>query len=206
MSVQVKICATRSLEAAQAAHKAGAEFVGMVFTPYTKTHTVDSETAKQIGNAMKGKVNVVGVFQNMPIADVQRIIEECQVNYAQFHGDEDPEYLSHIPVRLIKAFRFPGAVDLEQARREMRRFKVEYYLVDRIKQSEGPMLDLKTVSELAKEFPIAFAGGLNPGNVSEVITVVKPKMVDVASGVETNGQQDLEKIKQFIKNAKGVSI
>jgi phosphoribosylanthranilate isomerase len=205
-NIKVKICATRSLEAAQIAAETGAEFLGMVFTPFIKTHTVDRKVAQQIGKKMKGKISLVGVFQNMPLGEVQKIIAECNLDYAQFHGDETQEYISQIPVKVIKAFRFPGKVDIVTARKQMKQYTVDYYLVDRIKQSEGPMLDLRTVSTLAREFPLAFAGGLNQENVIDVIRIVKPKMVDVASGVETNGQQDMGKIKQFINNAKGAAV
>jgi len=206
MKVKVKICATRSLKAAQTAADSGADFLGMVFTPHTKTHTIAMDVAREIGKKMKGKILLVGVFQNMPLEEVQKIIKECNLDYAQFHGDESPEYISNIKVKAIKAFRFPALVDLIQARKLMKKFAVDYYLVDRIKQSEGPMLDLKKVKILAKEFQIIFAGGLNPENVSEVIREVNPVMVDVASGVESDGQQDLNKIKKFIENAKGVTI
>jgi len=202
MKVKVKICAIRSLGAARVASAAGADFLGLVFTPHAMTHTVDFEVARRIGKEMKGRIDLVGVFQNMPLEQVQKIIIDCHLDYAQFHGDEVPEYISQIHVKVIKVFRFAGEFDVKKARKQMMRFHVKYYLVDRIKQSEGPMLNLETVNALAKEFPLAFAGGLNPDNVVEVIKTVKPKIVDVASGVETNGQQDLEKIKQFIANAK----
>ena len=205
-SVQVKICATRSLKAAQIAAESGAEFLGMVFTPHTKTHTVSMQVAKKIGKIMKGKIQLVGVFQNMPLEEVQQIITECNLDFAQFHGDEQPEYIDQIKVKVIKAFRFPGDVNLSQARKQMKKYQVNYYLVDRIKQSEGPMLDFEKVKALAKEFPLVFAGGLNPENVAEVIQVVKPVMVDVASGVEIDGKQDLQKIRSFVKNAKGVTV
>src|SRR5882672_4188640 len=127
MKVKVKICATRSLEAARIAADSDAEFLGLVFTPHIKTHTVDKEVAKEIGKKMKGKINLVGVFQNMPLDEVQRIIEECNLDFAQFHGDEQPSYINQINVKVIKAFRFPGTFDVEQARKQMRRFQVDYY-------------------------------------------------------------------------------
>jgi phosphoribosylanthranilate isomerase len=206
MNVKVKICATRNLQAAKQAADSGAEFLGMVFTPHTRTHTVDRSVAKEIGKIMKGRITLVGVFQNMPLAQVAEIISECNLDYVQLHGDETQEYINQIKLPVIKAFRFPAAFSIEEARKKMRSFKVKYYLVDRIKQSEGPMLDIKTVSILAKEFPLIFAGGLNAKNVKDVIRTVKPFMVDVASGVEKNGQQDLERIQQFITSAKGVTI
>ena len=88
----------------------------------------------------------------------------------------------------------------------MKQYKVDYYLLDRIKQGEGPMLNLEKASFLSKLFPLILAGGLNPENIASVITRVKPHAVDVASGVETDGEQDLEKIRMFIKNAKGAKI
>lgn len=203
MSIKVKICATRSIEAAQVAVAEGAEFLGLVITPKVKTHTVNIELAKSICKKVKGKINLVGVFQNMLLDEVKKIIADCNLDYAQFHGDESPQYLSKIAIKKIKAFRFPGEFDIDEAQKKMRQFKVDYYLLDRIKQSQGPMLNLHTVSRLTDQFPIIFAGGLNADNVAEIIKKVKPQIVDVASGVETNGKQDLEKIRAFIKNAQG---
>lgn len=199
---RVKICATRSLEAARVVVSEGAEFLGLVFIPHIKTHMVDMKVAKQIEREMQGKIYLVGVFQNMPLKDVQKIIEDCHLDYAQFHGDESPEYISHIKIKVIKAFRFSGKFDREEARKQMQKFKVNFYLVDRIRQSEGQMLNLETVALLAREFPLIFAGGLTPENVADVVKKVRPYAVDVASGVETDGKQDLGKIREFIEKAK----
>lgn len=55
--------------------------------------------------------------------------------------------------------------------------------------------------------PIILAGGLNPINVAAAIAKVRPWSVDVSGGVEneTGTRKDIEKVKAFIKNAKGVS-
>jgi phosphoribosylanthranilate isomerase len=49
---------------------------------------------------------------------------------------------------------------------------------------------------------VILAGGLTPDNVQLGIKKVRPCMVDVSSGVETEGEKDLKKISVFIKKAK----
>jgi anthranilate synthase/indole-3-glycerol phosphate synthase/phosphoribosylanthranilate isomerase len=56
---------------------------------------------------------------------------------------------------------------------------------------------------------VILAGGLNPDNVVDIVEKLgeagsKVVGLDVSSGVETNGAQDLEKIRAFVKAAKSV--
>ena len=47
------------------------------------------------------------------------------------------------------------------------------------------------------------AGGLNPGNVSDVVFRWHPDLVDVSSGVEQSpGKKDHQAIRQFVSAAK----
>jgi len=48
----------------------------------------------------------------------------------------------------------------------------------------------------------ALAGGLTPENVAKAIAVVRPDIVDVSSGVETNGYKDPLKIDRFIETVR----
>lgn len=204
MSVKVKICAMRSLKTAQLAFNAGADFLGLVFVPNHR-HTINKSVAKVISKNLKGKISLVGLFQNQPLDEVLQGIKDYNLDYIQLHGDETPEYVNQINVKVIKAFRLAGDFDTEKTKKEMGLYKVNYYLLDRVKTGQGAMLNLKKSRTLSKQFPLMFAGGLNPNNIASIISDIKPQVVDVATGVETDGEQDLEKIRLFIRNAKGVS-
>jgi phosphoribosylanthranilate isomerase len=54
-----------------------------------------------------------------------------------------------------------------------------------------------------KNKKVILAGGLHEENVEEAIRLINPYMVDVSSGVETEGKKDLDKIQSFINKAKG---
>lgn len=69
----------------------------------------------------------------------------------------------------------------------------------------GQRTDWKTarVARESAAVPVILAGGLTPETVAEAIRIVEPYGVDVSSGVETDRAKDPEKIRAFLRNAKG---
>ena len=196
MSVKVKICGIRTLDAAEIAIDAGADFLGFNFVPTSKRYINPSDAAKII-NEIKSKVKIVGVFQDADVNYVNNLSSSLGLDFAQLHGDEDNAYINKVGIPVIKSTMIDGQVN---------KIEADYLLLDRVKRGKGEMIAFKKAAELATGYPIFLAGGLNPGNVADVIRRVHPFGVDVAGGIETNGHQDLEKIKFFIRNAKGASL
>ncbi len=195
--VKVKICGVRSLEMAQLAIDAGTDFLGFNFVPTSKRY-LDPKSAEKIVSKIKGKIKTVGVFQNERIDEINKIAEKLDLDYVQLHGDEDVEYRKKIKRKIIQKIHTDWSFTDKQ--------NCEYFLLDREVQGKGKMIDLKIAKELTKYFPTFIAGGLTPKNVKDVVRKVKPFAVDVAGGIETEGEPDVKKIKLFIKNAKGVNL
>ena len=87
----------------------------------------------------------------------------------------------------------------------------DYYLLDsfNLKTNQvggtGLVHDWNVSKEIVKKLnkPVFLAGGLNPNNVHDAISIVKPYGVDVNSGCKNElGYKDKEKIKNFVINAK----
>lgn len=202
--VKVKICGVRSLLAAKAAIKGGADFVGLNFIPTSK-RKIDPELAKDIRQIAKGRVLVVGIFQDQPIEQVNSLISKLGLDLVQLHGVEDEDYMQQVKVPIVKSFTIAPDDDLQVLALKLNSSKAQYILVDRLSQGEGEAVALGSLSKLIPHLQkkLFLAGGLVPENVATKVEQLKPFVVDVAGGIETNGEQNVMKIQQFIYEAKG---
>jgi phosphoribosylanthranilate isomerase len=196
MKVQVKICGIRSLRSALAAVTGGADFIGFNFVPASKRY-IDPEMCQTIIGQIKGKIKIVGVFQNAPVDQVNTIAAMLDLDFVQLHGEESDAYMKKMNRPVIKSTNIYNVPANETAR---------YILLDRIKQGQGSLVDFSRAEEFAKQYKIFLAGGLTPDTVALAIKKVKPFAVDVAGGIETDGKEDEQKINRFIANAKGVVL
>ncbi|UOQ87208.1 phosphoribosylanthranilate isomerase [Gracilibacillus salinarum] len=196
---QVKICGLQNQLAIEAA--AGADFIGFVFAKSTRRVTIDEAT--ELAKYVPDGVKKVGVFVNESMETIRTIAEQVNLDYVQLHGDESPAFCRDIGLPVIKAFEVRDPSDLEK----VAQYDCDYYLLDspggKYRGGSGETFDWS----IAKQYDflqkrIILAGGLRPGNVQEAITEVMPHGVDVSSGVETDGEKDLDKIHAFIDAVK----
>ena len=199
----VKICGITNVDDALAALSAGANFLGFVFAESPRK--VDASTAKHIRRILGGDVRTVGVFTEES-DDVLRIIDECELSFAQLHGGQSEEFAQRIGAgRVIRAVRVKG----ERTIAGLELFpNAASYLLDTYREAlaggTGETFDWDLAVQ-AKSFgkPILLSGGLNPGNVFEAVMRVRPFAADVSSGIEASpGIKDHEKIKEFIENVR----
>ncbi|KAI1843464.1 hypothetical protein JX266_010290 [Neoarthrinium moseri] len=231
----VKICGTRTPEAALAAAEAGADLIGMILVPKRK-RTVSDEAATAISKAIHGfsrpatntKTNIdktiasdffasasqkvtaqgrtrpllVGVFLDQPLEEVLELQQRYNLDIVQLHGNEPVEWATSIPVPVIHKF-VPGDAGIGAR---------GYHAVPLLDSGSGSgkLLDSVDIkAELAKdgELRIVLAGGLNPSNVAKAVNGLGSEAsqvvaIDVSSGVEVDGAQDIATIQNFIATVK----
>jgi len=201
VSVRVKICGIRTVADARAAVAAGADYLGVNFHP-PSPRFVEAGQARAIVEAVVG-TPVVGVFVDLPRAEVEWLAAEVGLAALQFHGEEDPAYCTGWDRPTLKALRVrPG----DDAAALASRYRTDYILLDSyvagVPGGTGVRLDPESARGIPPE-RLFVAGGLTPDTVAEVVRALRPYAVDVASGVEERpGVKDHDKIDAFIRRAK----
>lgn len=197
----VKICGIRYLHEARWAVENGAWAIGEVFAPSKRRITPAQALA--INSYLDSSIVKVGVFVNEDPYRVNIIARFCQLDMVQLHGNESPEYCSEIQLPIIKAFRPAGPVHSA----DLDRWPVRACLFDAGNAHEyggtGQSFNHEWIQGLAGDPRLIVAGGLNPGNVGEVVRKLHPLAVDVSSGVEfPDGGKDLALIQLFMQQVK----
>lgn len=201
---KVKICGMQTLEDAKYAMDAGADFIGFVFAP-SKRQVTFEQAAGIIKELNTEKTKTVGVFVNPTAEEAAAALKETGLDYIQFHGDEAEALVEQFKERSIKAF--PSNSELSN--REKFNYPSKFILIDSPRREfyggTGTTFDWESFDqEGLDKSRFALAGGLKPDNIKEAITTFTPALVDVSSGVETDGMKDHKKISEFIKNVKEV--
>src|SRR5689334_11720609 len=205
----VKICGLRTIEHAVAAAEAGADLLGFIFAPARRQ--ISPATAAQISQAARSaspagrRITLVGVFVNEAPARMRAVAAECGLDAIQLNGDEPAEIAEQLSdIAVIKAFRF-DATPVEEAWLQSERANVRLLVDAHVPGAyggAGVMADWDRARLLARQRPIALAGGLTPDSVGAAIDQVRPWGVDVSSGVETDGVKDVAKIRAFVDAAR----
>ncbi|MBC8162124.1 MAG: phosphoribosylanthranilate isomerase [Roseiflexaceae bacterium] len=204
---RTKICGIQTIEHARVAAEAGADMIGLVFAPSKRR--VDVDQAAEIVAALRELSVVpliVGLFVNELPERIAATVERCDLDAIQLSGDEPTEIMRDLPsCMLIKALRLAGDPG-EQGWLALPATQVTLHVDAHVAGSYGGTgitADWERAAALARQRRVILAGGLGPHNVAAAISQVQPWVVDVSSGVESDGQKDSAKIRAFITAARG---
>ena len=148
---------------------------------------------------------LVGVFRDQPLDYILEQQKLLELDAVQLHGSEPIEWARLVPCPVIHAFKLD---DAELATRGYHALP----MLDSGIGGTGKQIAAEKVKSLLdgdEGLGVVLAGGLDPENVVQAVNGLgdagkRVLVVDTSSGVETDGQQDLEKIKAFVKAAKSI--
>ena len=116
------------------------------------------------------------------------------LTHVQLHGDEDNYQIRRLNIPSIKSLGVTSESDMKNAQG----YEADYILFDSPKEKfhggNGKTFSWELLRDMPKELrkKMILAGGLNALNIEEAIRTVRPYMVDVSNGVETEGKKDVE--------------
>jgi phosphoribosylanthranilate isomerase len=200
--VAVKICGVTNANDAIAAVNAGADLLGFNTWSGTKRHVDLPANAAWIADL---PVPRVALLVNASLSEAERIANLPYIDALQLHGDEDALYCQRVTAfgkPLIKALRAASSSAFIGAKT----FSTRHILLDAHVPGAfggtGKQIDLNLAREFRNQFPnftLWLAGGLTADNVTNAISVARPQVVDVSSGVEaTVARKDTGKMRDFI--------
>jgi phosphoribosylanthranilate isomerase len=155
--------------------------------------------ARAIASAMPALVTRVGVFVNMPPAEVADTVRLVGLDVVQLHGDEDVGTYADVGVRLMKAVTLADESAADHAARLPPAVTPLVDAVDTVRRGgTGQRADWVLAARLASRRPIVLAGGLSDETVEQAVREVHPWGVDVSSGVEHSpGIKSRERLQAF---------
>lgn len=203
--MRVKFCGITNADDAAEAVRLGAWAIGLIHFDGSPRF-VEPGAAAEIGAAFKRKCEVVGVFVNPTLEEVDRATENASLTMVQLNGAEGASFCAEVArrtgLKVIKAIHVASAADVHAAEA----YRTDFHLFDRrgkgLWGGTGESFDWELLRGHRSEVPAILAGGLRPENVGAAVAVTHPYAVDVASGVETEpGRKDHAAMAAFFEAA-----
>jgi len=206
--IWVKICGITNEADALAAIEAGADALGFNLVHKSKRY-VDIDRAACWIDKLPRDVCKVAVTADPNWEDACRVGQLPFVDALQLHGSESPEFcrrLADAGIPFAKAVPVTASKSLAG----LPNYFTDTMILDSSTGGAfggtGKPFPWKFAPEFLRHHPgikVILAGGLKPENVAEAVKVVRPRGVDVTTGVEASpGKKDASLIRAFIEAAR----
>jgi phosphoribosylanthranilate isomerase len=199
---RIKICGFTREADVDAAVAAGADALGFNLYPQS-ARFVPLARARELIARLPPFVTPVLLFVNAAREEVRAAADAVPHALLQFHGDETPADCQAAGRAYLRAVRMgaPGSgheVDLLDC--AARYASAQALLLDAFVEGfggGGKVFDWSLLPP-SVPLPVVLSGGLNPANVTDGVSRVRPWAVDVSSGVESaKGVKDAALMRRF---------
>ncbi|MFA6436542.1 MAG: phosphoribosylanthranilate isomerase, partial [Candidatus Gracilibacteria bacterium] len=188
----LKICGIRLPKEALFCEKIGVEMIGLNFVPSSQ-RCISLLQARAIKKELI-HTRCVGVFQNQPLAFVNRVAKELDLDFIQLAGDESITYVKKCCRPVLKTIALKTQKDLAQV--SIFEPYVAALMIDGPNPGSGHGFDFSLLKNFKSHCPYFLAGGIDLKNIKKYLSAFPIVAgIDTAGGVETEGCIDLKKIK-----------
>lgn len=205
MECKIKICGLQSLEDIEIINKyQEIAYGGFIFAESKRKITV--EKAAELKKAMRSDIKAVGVFVDMTIEKINEIAEAVGLDIIQLHSHETLEDCKNAnrPVWKMISVKDEKSVEQEKDFPTAQGILFDTYLKG-MTGGTGEKFNWNFVLGMPEKRFTILAGGLTPENIQNAMITVKPQVIDVNSGVETEGRKDAAKIEDLIRRFRDVN-
>ena len=212
---RVKICCMASPAEAEMAAAAGADLVGLVGPMPSGAGIVSPETCREVSHATPAWVTPVLLTSSESAEALEADIRFADVRTVQLVRHAPPEFHTRLKaaipgLKILQVIHVEGmeALDLIDSYAE-----ADAFLLDSGRPGSAELggtgrthdWSVSAAFVAKSPVPVFLAGGLNPGNVAEAITQVRPFGIDICSGVRTDDKLDAAKLAAFMTAVGGAT-
>ena len=198
----IKICGLSRPCDIDYVNEAAPDYIGFILHFPKSRRNIAPEQAAALRARLSPGIRAAGVFVDQPVATILETAETAGLDVIQLHGRDDGAYIAALKERtslpVWKAFRVRSAEDLAAALA----CPADEVLLDN-GYGTGETFDWTLAGGFGR--PFLLAGGLTPENIPDAVRTLRPKLVDISSGVETDGYKDREKILAAVAAARSAA-
>ncbi len=198
--MRIKICGITKPEQGQKIAQMGATALGFICVERSPRYVTPAQI-KEVISQLSVPIDTIGVFADAEIVEIEQIVRETGLSGVQLHGSESQEFCQQLrkqlPVNreIIKAFRIKTSESLLET--DIYADYVDTLLLDayhlQMLGGTGQTINWQDLQQFSPTLPWMLAGGLNPDNILDALTQLKPDGIDLSSGVEKfPGDKDLD--------------
>lgn len=193
----IKICGISNVESLKLVLNYHVSAIGFIF--YEKSpRYISPESALELIQFIPNTIKKVGVFVNESKEKINQIQNILQLDFLQFHGNENQQFINQFDTPIIKALRVNNNFNLKK----LKQFNVYSFLLDTYQPGlfggTGESFNWDIINKIKLNTPIILSGGLNPNNIKEALKLKNIDAMDVNSGVEKcPGEKDNQKLSEL---------
>ncbi len=201
--MKLKFCGIRTQEMYNFCLNYGVDFIGLNFVESSKRKLINPIDLRHGGTN-------VGVFQDQSTDFILKKIQPFTLNIIQLHGHESASFCQKLKrktsAKIWKAF----PVDIDFRINMLSSYKpfIDLFLFDGHNPGSGKTISQKMKQKVDEaitfcenhQIKYGIAGGINKTNVASFVRQYpKAYVLDLASGIETNGKFDPQIAQQIIR-------